>query len=158
MRSHNGQAQEIEIKLEPHAGMRGRCSQCQRPAPGYDRLAERRWLQVPLWNIPTCFRYAPRRVECAEHGVVVEHIPWSAGKRPITCAMMVFLACWARRLSWRETARVFWASLGSVDCSGGWVGPGGVCPPPTPRGEAGGVGEVYLGPGAEGEQLLNVPS
>jgi len=27
--------------------------------PGYDRLAERCWLFVPLWGIPTQFRYAP---------------------------------------------------------------------------------------------------
>jgi len=97
---------EIEIKLEPHGGLRGRCSQCQRLAPGYDRLPERRWQFVPLWGIPTYFHYAPRR-ECVEHGVVVEHIPWSEGKRPVTCAMMGFLARWARRLSWRETAQVF---------------------------------------------------
>jgi hypothetical protein len=69
---------EIEISIEPHRGIRGRCSRCQRPAPGYDRLEERRWLFVPLWGISTCFRYAPRRVECPAHGVVVEHIPWSA--------------------------------------------------------------------------------
>jgi hypothetical protein len=47
----------------------------------YDRLPQRRWLFVPLWGIPTNFCYAPRRVECAEHGVVVEHIPWNDGKR-----------------------------------------------------------------------------
>ncbi len=111
---------EIEIKLEPHGGIRGRCSQCQRSAPGYDRLPERRWQFVPLWGIPTYFRYAPRRVECAEHGVVVEHIPWSDGKRPVTCAMMGFLARWARRLSWRETAQVFQASWESVYRSVEW--------------------------------------
>jgi hypothetical protein len=33
-------------------------------------------------------------VECAEHGVVVEQIPWSEGKRPVTRAMMGFLARW----------------------------------------------------------------
>ncbi|HWZ43622.1 MAG TPA: hypothetical protein VNW97_09095 [Candidatus Saccharimonadales bacterium] len=60
-------------------------------------MAERRWQFVPLWGLSNCFRYAPRRVKCAEHGVVVEHIPWSVGKRPITCAMMIFLACWAWR-------------------------------------------------------------
>ena len=42
------------------------------------------WLFVPLWGIVTWFLYAPRRVECPEHGVVVEHIPWSDGKRPVT--------------------------------------------------------------------------
>jgi len=83
---------EIEISIEPHRGIRRRCSRRQQPAPGYDCLPERRWLFVPLWGIPTYFCYAPRRVECAEHGVVVEHIPWSDGKRPVTCAMMGFLA------------------------------------------------------------------
>jgi len=70
--------------------------QCQRLVPGYDRLAERRWLQVPLWNTPTRFRYAPGAYG-AEHGVVVEHTPWIAEKRLITSAMMVFLPSRARR-------------------------------------------------------------
>ncbi len=64
---------------------------------------------MPSRGIPAHFRYAPRRVECAEHGVVVEHIPWSAGKL-VTMAMMGFLASWARRLSWRETATAFQAT------------------------------------------------
>src|SRR6266850_757943 len=109
-----------EVRLEPHCSMRGRCSQCQQPAPGYDRLGERCWLFVPLWGIPTHFRYAPRRVECAEHGVVVEQIPWSEGKRPVTRAMMGFLARWARRLSWRETAQVFETSWEAVYRSVEW--------------------------------------
>lgn len=156
MRSHHGQAKEIEIKLEPHAGIRGRCSQCQRPAPGYDRLAERCWLQVPLWNIPTCFRYAPRRVECAEHGVVVEHIPWSAGKRPITCAMMVFLACWARRLSWRETARVFQTSWESVYRSVEWMVQWGLAHRQLQAVESMGVDEIHWGRGLKADNFLTV--
>jgi transposase len=56
------QPELIEIRIEPHGGIRGRCSRCQRPAPGYDRLPERRWLFVPLWGIATYFCYAPRRV------------------------------------------------------------------------------------------------
>jgi transposase len=46
--------------------------------------------------------------------VIVEHIPWSEGKRPVTCAMMGFLARWARRLSWRETAQTFQTSWEAV--------------------------------------------
>ena len=53
MHCHEDQPELIEIRIEPHGGIRGRCSQCQRPAPGYDRLPERRWLFVPLWGIPT---------------------------------------------------------------------------------------------------------
>jgi len=104
----------IEVTLASHSGIRGRCSQCRFPTPGYDRLPERHWDFVPLWGIPVSFRYAPRRVECVEHGIVVEHIPWSDGKRPLTMAMMGFLARWARRLSWRETATIFQTSWESV--------------------------------------------
>lgn len=75
------------------------------------------------WGIPTSFLYTPRRVEYAEYGVVVEHIPWSDGKHPVTCAMMGFLARWARRLSWRETAQVFQTSWEAVHRSDGlWSG------------------------------------
>ncbi len=97
----------IHVCLEPHRCSRGSCSACRKPAPGYDRLPLRSWLFVPLWGIKTYFFYAPRRVDCPVHGVVVEHIPWSDGKRPVTLTMMCFLSRWARRLSWRETARAF---------------------------------------------------
>jgi hypothetical protein len=65
-----------------------------------DQRPTRRWLFVPLWGIAVYFFYAPRRVQCPKDGVVVEHIPWSQGKRPLTTAMMGFLARWARRLLW----------------------------------------------------------
>ena len=110
----------IEVRIEPHQGLRGKCSVCRRPAPGYDTQPERRWLFVPLWGIVTHFLYRPRRVTCPEHGVVVEHIPWSEGKRPFTTAMMGFLARWARRLSWRETAQVFQTSWEAVYRSVDW--------------------------------------
>ena len=115
-----GRRARIEVHVEPHAGMRRRCGHCQRPCPGYDTLAERDWAFVPLWNIPVWLRYAPRRVECPAHGVVIEHMPWSEGKRPVTKAMMLFLAQWARRLSWRETARAFRTSWEAVYRSVEW--------------------------------------
>jgi len=52
--------------------------------------------------------------------VVIEQVPWSDGKRPITLAMMGFLARWGRRLSWRETARVFRTSWECVYRSVEW--------------------------------------
>jgi transposase len=35
-------APRVEIRLRPHQRQLGKCSQCQAPAPGYDRLPERR--------------------------------------------------------------------------------------------------------------------
>jgi transposase len=111
----------MEVTWEAHPAIRRRCSRCQRPAPGYDRLEERRWQQVPLWGIAVDFLYAPRRVKCPEHGVVVEQMPWSEGKRPLTTAMMGFRARWGRRLSWRETAEVFQTSWEAVYRSVEWL-------------------------------------
>ena len=150
------QPESIEISIEPHAGIRGRCSRCQRPAPGYDRLQQRRWLCVPLWGIPTYFCYAPRRVECAEHGVVVEHIPWSDGKRPVTCAMMGFLARWARRLSWRETARAFQTSWEAVYRSVDWFVQYGLAHRELRGVEAIGVDEIHWGHGLRADNFLTV--
>ena len=52
----------IEVRIRPRAGTRARCSQCRRPAPGYDTQAVRRFDFVPLWHIPRGLplRHAPR--------------------------------------------------------------------------------------------------
>ena len=156
MHGREGQAECIEIRLVPHEAIRGRCSACRQPAPGYDRLSERKWLFVPLWGIPTWFRYAPRRVQCGEHGVMVEHIPWSAGKRPITCAMMGFLARWGRRLSWRETARVFQTSWEAVYRSLEWFVQWGLARRVLKGIEALGVDEIHWGHGLRADNFLTV--
>lgn len=156
MQCHQGQPESIEIRIAPHRGIRGRCSLCRRPAPGYDCLPERRWLFVPLWGIPTWFVYAPRRVECPEHGVVVEHLPWSDGKRPVTCTMMGFLARWARRLSWRETARVFGTSWEAVYRSVEWFVAWGLARRQLQGVEAIGVDEIHWGHGLRADNFLTV--
>ncbi len=147
---------EIEVRLEAHAGRRGRCSQCGWACPGYDRLEERRWQFVPLWGIPVWFVYAPRRVECREHGVVVEQIPWSDGKRRLTTAMMGFLARWARRLSWRETAEVFQTSWESVYRSVEWFVEWGLRHRVLSGVEAIGVDEIHWGHGLKADNFLTV--
>ena len=152
----HGRPQSIEITVQPHAGIRGRCSQCQRPAPGYDRLPLRRWLFVPLWGIPTYFCYAPRRVKCAQHGIRVEHIPWSDGKRPLTCTMMGFLARWARRLSWRETARSFHTSWEAVYRSVEWFVEWGLAHRQLQGVESIGVDEIHWGHGKRADNFLTV--
>ena len=146
----------IEVRIAPHGGRRARCSECRRPAPGYDRLPERWWLFVPLWGIVTGFLYAPRRVECPEHGVVVEHIPWSEGKRPITTAMMGFLARWARHLSWRQTARAFQTSWEAVYRSVEWFVQWGLAHRSLEGIQAIGIDEIHWGKGKRADNFLTV--
>lgn len=146
----------IEVRIEPHRSLRGKCSECHRPAPGYDRLPERWWLFVPLWGIVTWFLYAPRRVRCPEHGVVVEHIPWSEGKRPITTAMMGFLARWARHLSWRQTARSFQTSWEAVYRSVEWFVQWGLARRQLEGVQAIGIDEIHWGKGKRADNFLTV--
>ena len=146
----------LEVRIEPHQGRRGKCSECLRPSPGYDRLPERGWLFVPVWGIVTWFRYAPRRVNCAEHGIIVEHLPWSEGKRPVTLAMMGFLARWARRLSWRETARAFQTSWEAVYRSVEWFVQWGLAHRQLEGVESIGIDEIHWGKGKRADNFLTV--
>jgi transposase len=111
---------------------------------------------VPLWGIPTYFRYAPRRVACGEHGVVVEHIPWSEGKRAVTCAMMGYLARWARRMSWREVARTFHTSWEAVYRSVEWFVAWGLEHRDLRGVTAIGVDEIHWGRGKRADNFLTV--
>ena len=150
------QAAHLEIRLAAHAGRPARCSHCQAPAPTYDHLRPRTWLFVPLWNYIVLLLYAARRVQCPTHGVVVEHLPWSEGKRPVARAMMLFLAQWARRLSWRETAQMFHTSWENVFRSVAWVVAWGRAHRELGGITALGVDEIHWGRGKKAAQYLTV--
>jgi transposase len=152
----DGQPRCIEITVQAHRSRTGRCSRCLKPAPGYDHLPQRPWAFVPLWGIVTFFLYAARRVHCPEHGVVVEHVPWSDGKRPVTIAMMCFLSRWARRLSWRETARAFQTSWECVYRSVEWFVQWGLAHRQLEGVEAIGVDEIHWGKGKRANNFLTV--
>ncbi|PIQ43042.1 MAG: ISL3 family transposase [Gammaproteobacteria bacterium CG11_big_fil_rev_8_21_14_0_20_46_22] len=111
----------LVIELSARKSTRGQCVQCGRRCPTYDTQAVRLYQYVPLWNIPVYFAYAPRRVSCKLHGIHVEPLPWAEGKERLTKSYQLFLATWAKRLSWRDTAKVFNASWDSVYRSIQWV-------------------------------------
>lgn len=98
---------EIEILIEPRKNGRAICSGCNRQAPGYDRMVERRFQYVPLWQIAVFFVYSMRRVNCPRCGVKVEKVPWCDGKNQLTTTYRWFLAGWAKRLSWQAVAEAF---------------------------------------------------
>jgi len=109
------------VSIRAHARSRPICSGCGRKGPGYDTLAERRFQFVPLWATAVFFLYSMRRVDCPRCGVTVEQVPWSDGKHQSTFSYRLFLAGWARRLSWKETALVFGTSWDTVFRAVDWV-------------------------------------
>jgi transposase len=105
---------QLHVTVEPRRGSKPTCSGCKRKGPGYDRLDERLFEFVPLWGFIVLFLYTMRRVDCSRCGVTVEAVPWAVGKGRLTHAYAWFLATWAKRLSWLETARAFRTSWETV--------------------------------------------
>ena len=97
----------LEVEVRPRKNGRARCSVCHHPGPCYDRLETRRFQYVPLWGIAVWLVYAMRRVNCAGCGVKVEAVPWASGKSPVTRTLALYLADWAKVLSWQEVGRRF---------------------------------------------------
>ncbi|MGH6639264.1 MAG: ISL3 family transposase, partial [Polaromonas sp.] len=104
----------IEIDVRPRKGSKPHCSCCHKRAPGYDQLPLRRFEFIPVWGFAVVLLYAMRRVECKTCGIKVEEVPWGMGKHTLTRAYMLYLAHWARKLSWQETARSFHISWEKV--------------------------------------------
>lgn len=121
LEEHEGQA-VLVVDVVPRKNGRAVCSGCGRLAGGYDRGDKARLFSfVPLWGFPVYLRYEMRRVHCPGCGVKVEQVPWAVGKSPRTRAFEVFLARWARRLSWQEVAGIFRTSWEQVYRSVGSV-------------------------------------
>ena len=75
----------IEVAVRPRKGSAAVCSRCHLPAPGCDRLAERRFEFIPLCGFLVFLLYTMRRVNCRRCGIVaVEEVPWGDGKRTLT--------------------------------------------------------------------------
>jgi transposase len=104
----------ILVLVRPRRGTAAVCSGCHRPAPGYDQLSPRRFEFIPLWGFFVFLLYSMRRVNCPDCGVLVEEVPWASGKHHLTNVYMQFLAHWARKLSWKETAAAFGTSWEKV--------------------------------------------
>ena len=105
---------EFQVAIRPRKGSKPVCSGCQKRGAGYDTTSSRRFEFVPLWGIRVFFHYAMRRVACPRCGVKVEAVPWAQGKCHLTHVYTWFLARWAKRLSWSETAEVFQTSWDTV--------------------------------------------
>ena len=105
---YNKADRALEVEIQPRSNSRAICSGCGQARPGYDREQQpRRFQFVPLWGMAVIFLYAMRRVDCPQCGVKVERVPWAEGKNQLTTTYQIFLARWAKLLSWKQVARSF---------------------------------------------------
>jgi transposase len=133
--------------IKPRRNGKVYCSECGKACKVYDHLGVRDFNFVPLWNIPVELTYHMRRVDCPECGVRAERLPWAEGKAQTTKAFALFLAQWARKLSWRETAKSFGSSWDTVYRSVKMVVAYGLAHRNLDHIEAIGVDEIQYGRG-----------
>ena len=113
---------KLLIPVEPRKNGKPICSLCGHPGTTYDHLNQREFLLPPIWNIVVVLLYTMRRVACLHCGkVVVEQVPWATGKSPVTKQFAAFLAYWARKLSWKDTAKSFRVSWDIVADAVTWI-------------------------------------
>jgi len=139
--------QSIEIDVRPRKGSKAICSCCSQPARGYDTLAQRRFEFIPVWGFAVFLLYTMRRVDCRDCGVKVEALPWANGKHTLTRAYMLFMAQWARKLSWKDTAQSFRTSWEKVFNAVEWVVDWGLAHRELGTIRAIGVDEIQYGRG-----------
>ena len=137
----------IEVDVRPRQRSKACCSGCHKPASGYDQLAPRRFEFIPVWGFAVILLYCMRRVDCRQCGVKVEEVPWGTGKHQLTKAYMLYLAYWARKLSWKETAQSFHTSWEKVQQAVAYVVEWGLAHRQLGALRAIGVDEIAYGKG-----------
>lgn len=112
----------IIAQIRARKGTKPVCSGCGQSRAGYDRMTiPREFAFIPIFNIPVSLSYTMRRVDCPECGVKVERVPWADGKHSQCNVLRHFLASWAKRMSWKETAECFGVKWDAVRRSVQWV-------------------------------------
>lgn len=73
--------ERILVHAKPYKRVQCLCPKCQKKCPGYDykQDTESFWRAPNLNGIPVYIGYRPRRIQCPEHGVLTEYIPWADG-------------------------------------------------------------------------------
>jgi transposase len=117
----SGGAAALKVAVAARRNSRAVCSGCGGAGSTYDHQRARLFEFIPLWGYRIFFEYRLRRVACVRCGVRVERVPFGDAKHRLTPAYRCFLARWAKRLSWQETAAVFHTSWGKVFRAVQWV-------------------------------------
>lgn len=106
--------ESIVVEIEPRKNTKPVCRVCLKQCGTHAIERPRLFEYVPVWKWKVYFRYAPRRAACTVDGALVEFMPWATGKERKTKTYQAYLARWAKRLSWKETADIFRTSWDSV--------------------------------------------
>jgi transposase len=111
--------QVVVVSVRAVARQRGRCGQCRRRCPGYDRgrAGRRRWRGLDSGTVRVFVEADSVRVRCPVHGVVIAHVPWArhdAGHTHAFDAQVAWLATQTSKSAVTQLMRITWRTVGSI--------------------------------------------
>ena len=108
----------VVVRVRPVARRAGRCGQCGRRSPGYDRgEGLRRWRTLDVGLVKAVLEADAPRVRCPQHGVVVASVPWArhgAGHTVVFDQQVAWLATQASKTAVTVLMQVSWRTVGSI--------------------------------------------
>ena len=104
----------ICVHVRPYTRVQKLCPVCRKRCPGYDTKSstESSWRAPNLNGVPVYICYRSNRIECSEHGILTEYIPWADGTSRFTedfnneiawmaCRMSKTCICQFEEINWR---------------------------------------------------------
>lgn len=115
------ETEEIVATIRQRRGARRRCGVCGRRSAGYDRGrcgdGLRRWRGLDLGTIRVFIEADIVRVQCRDHGVVAERVPWARHGSRFTRDFedtVGWLACATSKSAICALLRIEWRTVGSM--------------------------------------------
>lgn len=113
----DGDEELVTVRVRPRRA-RPRCPECGRVCLAYDRRPVRRWRAMDLGARRCVLEYAPWRVDCPVHGVVVQAVPWARCPASRFTRdfedQVAWLACHCCRSAVAELMRIDWHTVGGI--------------------------------------------
>jgi len=102
------------IDIKPRINSQSICLECGKRGTSHDRQPQRLFEYLPIWSFKcTC---AMRRAvsNVPTHGIKIEALAWGQSRGQMTFSYQTYLTGLARRLSCKETAKIFGTSWDTV--------------------------------------------
>lgn len=111
--------QRIIVHARPFKKSQRLCPKCGKRCSGYDTKYpehEATWRAPNLNGVPVLISYTPQRIQCPEHGVLTEDIPWADGDSRFTEAFNNEVAWLAMNMNKTAVTRfvgINWRTVGN---------------------------------------------
>ena len=109
---------QLIVQVRATRAARSRCGICRRRCGRYDAgEGRRRWRALDAGTIRVFVQADAPRVRCAEHGVVVAHVPWARHGAGHTLAFdetVAWLVTQCSKSAVTELMRIAWRTVGAI--------------------------------------------